>query len=586
MPFFSEEWISDLLAKVNLVDLISEYVTIQNKSGRWWACCPFHNEKTPSFTVNPEKGFYHCFGCGKGGNAIQFVMEQEKMTFPEACRYLAEKVKLPIPEMTDDTGYEKRKQQRAKILEMNKIAAQYFYGNLYAEEGKKALSYLHIRGMDDKVIKTFGMGYAKDGWDYLLKLLAEKGYTKQDMQAAGLIKMSEGKSYDMFRNRVMIPIINAFSDIIGFGGRVMDDGMPKYLNSPETAAFSKSKNLYNLNLIRKQKNLPHLILVEGYMDVIALFSHGIPECVATLGTALTQNQARLVKRYTNHVYISYDGDEAGKKATLRAIDILEQEGIETRVISIPGGEDPDEYLKKHGKDGYVQLMKISLPVMDYKFKIIAKEYDLNDSYQKEKFAQKCVQLLKGTTSAIVKEKYAKKLSDLTGFSVNSIAQDIGGNKQENMAWVPPKAKKSDTTAEENAEACLIRLLYINPQNVLKIESKITEDDFLTEANKKMFSYALQNVKKGIPLVNGELLSVLDEKECAYATELFSGDADNENADDMLEGYVSRMQAGKLERRRKQLIAQLEAEDAPEKKQELLSEMNDIVKKIYQLKTSL
>lgn len=584
MPFFPEEWIQDLLSKVNLVDLIGEYVTLQNKGGRWWACCPFHNEKTPSFSVNPEKGFYHCFGCGKGGNAIQFVMEQEKMTFPEACQYLAEKVKLQVPENADNAGYEKRKQQRKKIYEINKIAARYFYENLYALEGGKALEYLRRRGLGDRVLKTFGMGFARDGWDFLMKLLTEKGYTKQDMQAAGLIKMSDGKSYDMFRNRAMIPIINAFGDIIGFGGRVMDDGMPKYLNSPETAAFNKSKNLYNLNLIRKQKNLSHLILVEGYMDVIALFSYGIPECVATLGTALTQDQARLIKRYTNHVYISYDGDAAGQKATLRALGILAQEGIETRVVIIPGGQDPDEYLKEHGKAGYVRLMKESLPEMDYRFQTAAIKYDLNDSHQKEKFAQECAKMLKRLESAVAKEKYAKKLSGMTGYSPESILQDAGGLRK-GMEWVPPKVEMKEATLEQKAENCLVRRIYSDPQIILKLEGRLEEADFQNTANKKIFSYVMEKAKKGIFTANSELLSVLNEEEGTYVRKVLSEEDKRENADDFLNDCVKQMRLGRLERKRRDALALYTDEKNTEEKRILLQKIDALGKKIHKLKTS-
>ncbi len=587
MPFFSEEWISDLLTKVNLADLIGEYVTLQNKGGRWWACCPFHNEKTPSFSVNPEKGFYHCFGCGKGGNAIQFVMEQEKMTFPEACQYLAEKVKLPIPEMTDNTNYEKRKQLREKIHEMNRIAAQYFHKNLYSAEGKGALAYLHNRGIGDRVIKTFGMGYAKDGWDHLMKLLAEQGYTKQDMQTAGLIKMGDGKSYDMFRNRAIIPIINTFGNVIGFGGRVMDDGMPKYLNSPETAAFNKSRNLYNLNLVRRQKNISHLILVEGYMDVIALFSYGIPECVATLGTALTQDQARILKRYTNHVYISYDGDGAGKKATLRALDILDKEGIETRVVSIPGGQDPDEYLKEHEKKGYVELMKASLPMMDYKFRNAAEKYDMTDSYQKEKFAQECVGMLKEVTSAVVRERYMKKLAEMTGFSLSSISQDAGGLKGSDAEWTPPVVReKTFATAEEKAENELIRMICANPEVMMqKVGDRLTAEDFRREVYKKIF--ALQYAKKGKGILDGELLSVLDEAERAEITEMFAVEDDTRQmmSDDLLNGYIRQIQMARLERRSKKLLAACNQEQDAEKKQALLKQVADISKQMHKLKTS-
>lgn len=585
MPFFPEEWIQDLLSKVDLVDLISGYVTLQNKSGRWWACCPFHNEKTPSFSVNPEKGFYHCFGCGKGGNAIQFVMEQEKMTFPEACQYLAERVKLPLPENSDDTGYEKRKQQRKRILEMNKIAARYFHQNLYSPDGKQALDYLQGRGITERTIKTFGMGFARNGWDHLMNLLAENGYTKQEMQAAGLIKLTDGKSYDMFRNRAMIPIINAFGDIIGFGGRVMDDGMPKYLNSPETAVFNKSRNLYNLNLIRRQKNLSHLILVEGYMDVIALFSYGIPECVATLGTALTQDQARLIKRYTNHVYISYDGDGAGQKATLRALGILTQEGIEPRVVVIPDGQDPDEYLRKQGRNGYIQLMKTSLPEMDYRFRNVEAKYDLSDGYQKEKFAQECAGILKSVDSAVTKEKYARKLSEITGFSQASILQDAGGTQKEVPKWIPPKAETGERTAEEKAEVCLVRRLYADPQFALKLDGKLSEEDFQKPANKKIFSYIMGKAKKGIFTANSELLSVLNEEEGVYLRKILSAEDAQEQTDEFMKGCVKQLRISRLVRQRKSLLAACGTETRPERKRDILQRIDELGKELHKLKNS-
>ncbi len=590
MAYFSDEWIQELLLKVNLVDLIGEYVTLQNKSGRWWACCPFHNEKTPSFSVTPEKGFFHCFGCGKGGNAIHFVMEQEKMSFPEACRYLADKVKLPVPDVADDSNYEKRKQQREKIFVMNKIAAKFFHKNLYDAQGKGALEYLHERGLSDRIIKTFGIGYALDKWDGLLDLLAKDGYTKQDMQLAGLVKINDGKCYDMFRNRVVMPIVNTFANVIGFGGRVMDDSLPKYLNSPETAAFNKSKNLYNLNMVRKQKNLKHLILVEGYMDVIAMHVYGIPECVATLGTALTQDQARLLKRYVNNVYVSYDGDNAGKKATLRALDILAQEGIESRVVSIPGGQDPDEFLKKYGKDGYVKLMKASLPLMDYKFRITAEKYDLNDSYQKEKFAKECVSLLKGITSAMVREKYMRKLSEITGFSVNAIAQDAGAGQEENISWKPPVKEAKTKSADIKTENCLIRLLATNPQTALKLEGKLEEEDFRHPANKKIFSYTLQCAKKGFSPTNAEILSVLqNEEDLNHATELFSMQEDVlgelKNFDDFFEDCVRRIQLGRLEANLKIINVKYESEHDSEIKKAMIEQISAITKEIHKLKTS-
>ncbi|MEG2203158.1 MAG: DNA primase [Christensenellaceae bacterium] len=588
MPFFSEDWIQELLAKVNIVDVIGEYVTLQNKSGKWWACCPFHNEKTPSFSINQEKGFFHCFGCGKGGNVIHFVMEQEKMTFPEACAYLAEKVKMPIPENTDNADYEKRKKTRERIIEMNKIAAMYFHKQLFSPQGKEALEYLKNRDINESIIKTFGIGFAPDGWDHIVLLLQEKGYTKQEMQQGGLAKIKDSKCYDVFRNRVMMPIIDTFSNVIGFGGRVMDDAMPKYLNSPETAAFNKSRSLYNLNIVRKQKNVNSLLLVEGYMDVIALYLYGLPNCVATLGTALTQDQARLIKRYVNHVYISYDGDEAGKKATLRAIDILEKENIEVRILSIPNGNDPDEYLKLYKKDGFVKLMKNSLPSMDYKFGVIAQKYDLSDEYQKEKFAKECVGLLKNVNSAIVKEKYVGKLSEITGFSVNSISQDTGTEtKKENTIWKKPIQTEQHQKPDDKAENCMICLLCTYPQSIAKIQQEIVEDDFENNTNKKVFAYILQRVKKGFSPTYAEILSLLDNSdEIQHITAVLSDESIvGNNADSFLVDCANRVRLRNCLKEKNNLTQKCESIEENQEKNTIIEQIVDLDKEIQRLKTN-
>ncbi|HBU12976.1 MAG TPA: DNA primase [Clostridiales bacterium] len=588
----SEEWIHELLSKTNIVDVVGGYVTLQNKSGRLWACCPFHNEKTPSFTVNADRGFYHCFGCGKSGNAIHFVMEQEKMTFPEACTYLAEKVNLPVPQHTDNAQYEKRKAARNKIYEMNKKAARAFYANLYGSAGAAALSYLRGRGMTDGVIKAFGMGFAPDRWDALTGMLEQEGYTKQDMLEAGLAKSNDGRFYDLFRNRIIIPIINPFSEVIGFGGRVMDDSLPKYLNSPETAAFSKSRNLYNLNMVRKQKNLQYLILVEGYMDVIALSAHGIPQCVATLGTALTTEQARLLKRYAQTVYLSYDGDEAGKKATLRAADLLEKENLTCRVISVPGGEDPDEYLKRHGKDGFLGLLKTARPVLDYKFDVAEERYDLSDGYQKEQFVKEAIGILKEVQSAVVKEKYVKDLSGRTGFSEHSIMQDLGMPARERtpvrQQKQPEKRKKP---AAERAENYIVALLCANPDRALSIEKYILPEELLRPANEKAYSYILQCAKKGFMPQGDEILSVFqNEEDIAHITRLLESDVnvfgEGMQSDSFLSDCIKRVKIRNLEMEKEEWVAKSKREMDGAEKKEVGIAIDKLTKKLRKMKDSL
>ncbi|MGI6153921.1 MAG: DNA primase [Christensenellaceae bacterium] len=588
MPYFGEEWIQELLNKVNIADLINEYVPLTNKSGRWWACCPFHNEKTASFSVNPEKGFFHCFGCGKSGNAIHFVMEMDKLSFPEACTHLAERVKLPVPEKTNNAEYEKRRALRQKIHQMNRTVARYYYDCLFSEEGKKVQDYLLQRGLNKNVIHAFGIGFAPDRWDSVLNLLEKEGYTRQDMQLAGLIKINEGKCYDMFRNRVMIPIIDTFSNVIGFGGRVLDDSLPKYLNSPETAAFNKSRNLFNLNNIRKLKGIKHLILVEGYMDVIALYAHGIRECVATLGTALTVEQAKIVRRYTKQVYISYDGDGAGKKAALRAVDILTKEGIEPRVLTIPDGHDPDDFLRLHKKDGYMKLVKNAQPVLDYKFGRAAEGYDLPD--EMEKYAQECIGLLKKEQSAVVREKYAEKLAKLTGFSVQSIMQDIGGQEEKSQAFVPAVKHEEPAPPDLKDENRLMAVLCADPQKAELVSQRISVNDLYDETNKTIFSHILKCTKKGILPSSAEVLSVLNKTEdLKKAAQLFE---EAENFPDMggdhayLSGIMSRIVLRNKERLKKELFAALSRVTDENTRAEVAEEIREVTLQIHELKQAI
>jgi DNA primase len=410
------------------------------------------------------------------------------------------------------------------------------------------------------------------------------------MQNAGLIKLGEGKSYDLFRNRVMMPIINPFSEVIGFGGRVLDDSLPKYLNSPETAAFNKSRNLYNLNIVRRQKNVQQLVLVEGYMDVIALYAGGIANSVATLGTALTTEQARLAKRYVNAVYISYDGDEAGKKAALRAIGVLEKENLECRVVRIPGGGDPDDFLREKGSGEYLKLLKEARPAMAYRFDAAAEQYDLSDGYQKEKYTKECIEILKTVESAVVKEKYVQELSRRTGFSVHSIMQDIGIRD----AAAPAPKFRGQRKAEEQPsfkwEDDMIAVLMAQPDRAPKIERYILPDELEHPANKKIFSYLLQAVKKGFLPKGDEILSVLtDSEETGHIAALLQGVAANGpgiQADSLLASCVKRVRLRNGERERDALIERSKTELDEAEVRAVREQIDAKTKELYRLRQSL
>ena len=587
----SDEWRSELLSKLNIADVVGEYVSLVNKGGRLWACCPFHNEKTPSFTVNTDKQFYHCFGCGKGGNVINFVMEIQKMNFLEACQYLADKAGMEMPQRESNTRYQDFRAQREKIQKMNKIAARFFYENLQAEAGKEAREYLARRGIPDGMIKTFGIGYAPDEWDSLLKLLKEKGYAQKDIIEAGLAKASGGKLYDTFRNRVMMPIINNFSEVIGFGGRVMDKSEPKYLNSPETAAFNKRKNLYNLNLVRKLKNLQYVVLVEGYMDAIALTMYGVKNVVATLGTALTSDQARLLKRYVSNAVISYDGDEAGQKATLRALDVLASAGLTVRVIRIPDEMDPDDFLKKYKKDGFVKLISAALPALDYKMDRLRDKMEAADGYGMEEFAKECAALLKREESPIVREKYVRKIARETGFSENAIYEEIGIKRGKQEKEWEGASRGADAAGQMKSEQHIMIRLLLNPVSVEKISDYITEDDFEDPVHKKIFSVILKKINKGFTPTDAEIISELSENtESSRVTELLSREeeinAAGKNADDYMMDCIRDMKIKKLQKTRAALLEAYNGEENTDKKGELLSRINQLSRQIHEKKEKL
>lgn len=358
----SEDVIQRVKELNNIVDVVSETVRLKRAGRYYTGLCPFHHEKTPSFTVTPDKQIYKCFGCGEAGNVISFVMKTKNLSFLDAVQMLADRVNIDIKYKDN---FNPAIEKNEKLYKINVESARYFFSNL--KKNKVAMNYLISRDITVKTINKFGLGYAVDSWDGLLKFLRSKGYSELDMLSAGLIiKSKKGSYYDRFRNRIIFPVFNYKGKVIGFGGRVLDNSKPKYLNSPETNVFKKGTNLYGLNFAIKNNTNRTFIIVEGYMDCISLHQHGISSTVASLGTALTANQAKLLKRYADKVIIAYDSDLAGEKATLRGLHILKEEGFDVRVLTIPEGKDPDEFIKIHSKEEFIQLMETSAGLIDYR----------------------------------------------------------------------------------------------------------------------------------------------------------------------------------------------------------------------------
>lgn len=424
----SEDVIQKIKDASDIVDIISESVKLKRAGRNYLGLCPFHQEKTPSFSVSVDKQIYKCFGCGEAGNVITFVMKLKKLTFPEALKILADRANIDLDENGNRNG--NRKNTYEKLYKLNIEAARYFYNCL--NKNKIAKSYMLNRGITEKTMNKFGIGYSVDSWNDMLIFLKKKGFTELDMLSDGLIiKSKKGNYYDRFRNRIIFPVFDFRGKVIGFGGRVLDDSKPKYLNSPETHLFKKGINLYGLNFAIKNNTSRMFIIVEGYMDCISLHQYGITNAVASLGTALTINQAKLMARYVDKVIISYDADAAGQIATVRGLDILKSVGLEVRVLVVPQGKDPDEFIRNNGKDAFLELVDKALPLIEYRIQNIKSNMNFNDSEDTIKYVEKALKIL-SQLDPIEREIYVKSISEETGIRDQVLYDMLNDNIQKNV----------------------------------------------------------------------------------------------------------------------------------------------------------
>ena len=436
---FPPSFIDELIARNPIEDVVGQYVSLKRSGSNLFGLCPFHGEKTASFSVAPDKGIYYCFGCHKGGGAINFMMEVEGLSYPDAVRKLAERVGMEVPE---DEQYQSRYRQQERLWALMKEAARYFHSQLYAPVGAEGLAYAQKRGMPKGTLTKFGIGFAPNTWNGLCDAMRAKGYTDQELRDAGLVSEKNGRIYDRFRNRLMFPIIDTRGNIIGFGGRVMDDSTPKYLNSPETLIFNKRKNLFGLNLAKKSK-LGYLILVEGYMDAIALHQYGFDCAVASLGTSLTEEHATLLSRYTEQVYLIYDADEAGQRAAQRAIPMLERAGLRIKVLKIRDAKDPDEFLKKFGPDKFKILLEESANRVEYQLNVIRGKYDIREDDQKIRYVHEAAELICTLDSPIQREVYGNRVAESAGISMDAMKLEVNKAFKRRMAIQRKKKERED-----------------------------------------------------------------------------------------------------------------------------------------------
>ena len=469
---FPAAFIDELVNRNPIEDVVGQYVALQRRGSNLFGLCPFHGEKTASFSVAPDKGMYYCFGCHKGGGVINFQMEVEGMSYPDAVRALAKRAGMDVPE---DEQYQSRYRAQERLWALHKEAARFFHAQLYAPVGAEALNYALGRGMSKAILTTFGVGFAPDTWDSLVKAMRAKGYTDQELRDSGLVTVSQknGNIFDRFRGRLMFPIIDVRGNVIGFGGRIIknDQDAAKYLNSPETLIFNKRKNLFGLNLAKRSKQ-GFLILVEGNIDVVSLHQYGFDNAVASLGTSLTEEQATLLTRYTEQIVLIYDGDEAGQRATRRAIPILEKAGIQVKVLQIRDAKDPDEFLKKFGADKFKVLLEESSNRVEYQMSAISRKYDLREDDQRVKYVQEAADLISTLGSPVQREVYGHRAADWAKISYDAMKMEIDKAYKRRISREKKKQEKIDLAPAQALRPKSRNIRYDNMRSAMAEETVI------------------------------------------------------------------------------------------------------------------
>lgn len=516
--YYPEELIEEVRTRNDIVEVISGYVRLQKKGSNYFGLCPFHNEKSPSFSVSPGKQMYYCFGCGAGGNVITFLMEYENQTFPEAVRTLAQRAGIALPEADDSKEARQADSRRAKLLEINKEAAKYFYYQLRTERGSVGMEYLRKRELSDETMNHFGLGYANKYSNDLIQYLKSKGYSEDLIRDAGLCNVDEKHGmYDKFWNRVMFPIQDINHRVIGFGGRVMGDGKPKYLNSPETEIFDKSRNLYGLNFARTSRK-GNVILCEGYMDVIAMHQAGFTQAVASLGTAFTSGQASLLRRYANEILLSYDSDGAGVNAALRAIGILKEAGMTGRVINLEPYKDPDEFIKALGGEEFQKRLDHAENSFFFELRQLQKNYDLSDPEQKTAFHREIARKLCTFSEEVERENYIEAVAQKYHISFENLRRLVETYAAQTGLAQPvirPKSgvQKKNTAAEgiKNSQKLLLTWLVEQPQLYRQISKYISPKDFTEGLYEKVADRLFEELEQG-NINPASIISMFEEEE--------------------------------------------------------------------------
>ena len=591
---YSDELIEEIRSSNDIVDTVSQYVQLKRKGRNFFGLCPFHKEKSPSFSVSPDKQIFHCFGCGVGGNVIHFISKIENLDFKDTMEFLADRAGIELPK-TENEQFNQRQMLKDKVYKINEETARFYHDNLYKPTAKEAQNYVKERKLNNATLKNFLIGYSGT-YNELYNHLKSKGFSDNEILASSLVnKNDRGQFIDRFRRRLMIPILDVRGKVIAFGGRVLDNSLPKYINSPENIVYSKGRNLFGLN-VAKKGDLKKVVIVEGYMDAISLYQRGITNVVASLGTALTEAQGRLLRKYAEQIIISYDSDSAGQAATLRGLEILRNLGCDVRILQMEGAKDPDEYVIKYGTGRFNLLIDNAISLVEFKVKVLKNKFDLDNTNDKIKFLQEIAKVLSEVDSQIELEIYVEKIANEYSISKEAIYSEVNKIKYANTAkkeepekiirkkQISKKSKVDDSIIKK--ENVVIYLLLNYPEKVTeRIRSNLFESDFKYDINKKIINklYELIDNKEKI---SSEVLNYFtdDDEITSHITMLMADDYEIGDVDKCIDDIINSYNKDRLIDRRNDIIQSLENDElTKEEKASLEKELSSIVMKLARMK---
>lgn len=578
------EFVSLLKQKNEITEVIGSYIKLERRGYNYWACCPFHHEKTPSFSINAAEQYYHCFGCGASGDVIGFVKNYENIDFTQAVQVLASRVGLEVPVFDNRSREEvrRKKQLRDRLLSLTRDAARFYFETLYSGKAQAHLEYLGNRKVSPSIMKKFGLGASLD-YDTLPEYLRAKGYTPEEMEESGVCVRTERKTLcDAQAGRLIIPIINNLDEVIAFGGRlIVKSDRAKYKNTKDTLLFDKRKNLYNINLVKRQYRsgrIPYLIMVEGYMDVISLYQAGFENVVASMGTSLTKEQLRLCKRYSENLYISYDGDFAGQKANLRGLDLAEKEGLKVRIVPLPDGPDPDDLIREQGAEGYRKCLEMAMPLMDFRLLAAKRKFDLNATDQRRDYVKEGLSVIRESESAAEREELLKTLSKDTGLSLGALQQDLEREPPQRSKAEPALVDRGEIGGEKLAERFVLASLLFNKPYAreFSIEQLVFEDG----TQQKIAEFISEELETSDKVQTSGLFELdLDERELSPILDLAMGsELEGEHAEKYFWDCVTTIKRKNLSAQIEECKSAYEKARSAEEKREILELLGELTKK--------